>query len=305
MSDERDAKTQTESQAEPQAESQTEPQTGDAGFYSGPEHQPFSLGEGERGVLLVHGFPGTPAELRPIGEYLAGRGWRVRAPLLPGFGPDIVRLGEVGYEQWIGAVKEAWLELLHHTNESVLLGYSMGAAIALIVAAEATPEQRPGRLVLIAPFWRLGDWRAGLLPLVKHFKPQLKPFAQADFSDPAVREQFTRILPGADLDDPAVQQRLRDEIVLPTSAIDELRKLGQRAQRVASQAELPTLVVQGRQDSTVATQDTRTLAAKLGGRLRLVELEAGHDVIFAGTAGHDALRGALGEVMRETSSSSA
>ena len=34
--------------------------------YSGPEHQRFQLGEGANGALLIHGFPGTPAEMRTL-----------------------------------------------------------------------------------------------------------------------------------------------------------------------------------------------------------------------------------------------
>lgn len=248
-------------------------------------------------MLLVHGFPGTPAELRPLGEALAALGYHVRAPLLPGFGRDIVRLGEVAYPAWVQAVRDAWRTLCSESDEAVLLGYSMGAAVALAVAAEisaeAADDSLPDHLVLIAPFWQLGDWRASLLPLVKLVKPRLKPFENADFSDPAVRDQFTRILPDADLDDPAVQQRLRDEIVLPTSAIDELRKLGKHAAKAAPDVTVPTLVVQGRGDTTVAARDTRTLATKLGGRLTLAEVEAPHELIYPGVDGFSDLTAIL------------
>lgn len=56
--------------------------------YNTPEHRPFTLGEGAGAALLIHGFPGTPAEVRPLAQALSERGWKVRAPLLPGFGTE-------------------------------------------------------------------------------------------------------------------------------------------------------------------------------------------------------------------------
>ncbi len=56
-------------------------------LFQGEEHQPFHWVAGPPAALLVHGFPGTPAELRPLGQALYEAGWTVSAPLLPGFGP--------------------------------------------------------------------------------------------------------------------------------------------------------------------------------------------------------------------------
>ena len=62
--------------------------------FQGDEHQPFHWNGGQPAALLVHGFPGTPAEMRPLGTALHQAGWTVYGPLLPGFGPDIVTLFE-------------------------------------------------------------------------------------------------------------------------------------------------------------------------------------------------------------------
>ncbi|HVR20625.1 MAG TPA: hypothetical protein VMS65_13035, partial [Polyangiaceae bacterium] len=51
-----------------------------------PDREPWSFaGEGARGrtgVVLVHGFTGSPVSLRPLGELLARRGFAVELPLL-------------------------------------------------------------------------------------------------------------------------------------------------------------------------------------------------------------------------------
>ena len=100
-------------------------------FYSAPEHQPFALGEGPVGALLLHGFPGTPAEMRPLGEKLAAAGWAAYGPLLPGFGPQIATLGKKTRHDWLAAAQEKWQQVQARHQTAVLIGLSMGGALAL------------------------------------------------------------------------------------------------------------------------------------------------------------------------------
>ena len=51
-----------------------------------PDEQPFAHDGGPVGVVLSHGFTGTPASMRPWAEHLAAAGYSVRLPLLPGHG---------------------------------------------------------------------------------------------------------------------------------------------------------------------------------------------------------------------------
>lgn len=202
-----------------------------ARFYGHERHQDFWLGEGPRRALLVHGFPGTPAELRALGGWLAARGFRVHAPLLPGFGADIPNLGKTRRAAWLGAARRAWEALREGQGaQTVLLGFSMGGALALQVAARGAP---PDKLVLLAPFWRLRDPRARWLPALQYAVRELRPFENTDFSASTVRAQFARLEPSLDLDDPAVQEALRTQVALPTSALVELQRLGAEAYRAA------------------------------------------------------------------------
>ena len=52
------------------------------------------------GVLLVHGFTGSPPSMRPWGEFLHSKGYSVRVPLLPGHGTRVEELNKVKWEEW-------------------------------------------------------------------------------------------------------------------------------------------------------------------------------------------------------------
>ncbi len=48
-----------------------------ASAFDSPEHHPFVLRGGSNAALFVHGFPGSPAQVRPLAEALRTRGWTV------------------------------------------------------------------------------------------------------------------------------------------------------------------------------------------------------------------------------------
>ena len=255
-------------------------------LYGHTRHQGFVLGQSRKRALLLHGFPGTPAEVLPLAEFLLSKGYEVHGPLHPGLGMGIETLGKMRWQAWVEAAKTNWAKLQDGAEASILIGFSMGGAVALNVAHAVKPEQ----LVMIAPFWRLNHPLGRIVPLAQHVVPQLKPFKNADFTTSVIRDQFIRLEPTLDLNDPVVQRELRDRVVLPTSALAELQRLGQHAYRVAPHVTTPTLVVQGRQDTTVAPTDTRRLALRLGGPVTLVELDgADHQLIEPSSQGYKEL----------------
>ncbi|QRN79289.1 MAG: alpha/beta fold hydrolase, partial [Nocardiopsis sp. BM-2018] len=253
--------------------------------FPGPEHQPYETGAGPATAVVVHGFPGTPAEVRPVALALAAIGWRVRAPLLPGFGAQWSTLGERRWSEWRAAVAREAAVAAERGGPVLLVGFSMGAA--LVLAALADEDATADGVVLIAPFTYLPDRRAFALPLVKRFVREFRPYAGVDFGDPHVRSEVLGKVGDADLDDPAVRERLRTEVTIPTSAVDEVRRVGRHAYRVApSLPRRPTLVVQGQRDTTVLPRTTVDLLRRLpGAPLRLFLPDADHRVVLPGRPG--------------------
>ena len=248
-------------------------------FYAGDAHEAFhfpAAHPSEVGALLIHGFMGSPKELRPIGEHLAGAGVNVHGILLPGFGAEISRLATIKRAEWLEAAHRAWDDVCGRYAQTILLGYSMGGALAIHLAVRSAPD----RLVLLAPFIRMADRRAIALPLLQHVMKEFKPYEKADFNSPQVRWDFRHIDPDLDLSDPVMQERLRREATIPVSSLVELQLMCRTAARIASRSTAPTLIVQGTRDTISRPADTRRLARSLAGRLTLTEIEADHMLPF-------------------------
>lgn len=265
-------------------------------FFAGPAHESFAVGDGVPGALLIHGFMGTPAELRPLANRLAATGLTVHAPLLPGFGRHVADLPHQTHADWLTATRRAWTAQRRFHEPSILVGFSMGGALALQLAAEVHPEL----LVLVAPFTRFAQTTANwAMPLMAALGLKFRPFAKADFSDEAVQADLSRIAPGIDLSDPATAQLLRDEVAIPTRTLEQLRRLGRAAAKAAPAVRCPTLVLQGTEDDTVLPADTRRMLSHIGGPLKYIELPAGHDIIQQ-PAAHAALRDYIQEQLPDT-----
>jgi carboxylesterase len=253
--------------------------------FDGNEHGSFLWQEGDPAALLLHGFPGTPAEMRPLGTVLRDAGWTVQGLMLPGLGADFASLEERKFHDWSDAATDAMVELKRQHSVVILVGYSMGGALALHTAA----EQRPTGLVLLAPFWTLGEGIFRLLwPGIKLLCRRVKPLKRADFSAIEIRSAVQRMFAGIDLDDPRIQQALR-QITISLGPIEQVRKLGYRAFSRVPILTVPTLVIQGTRDRVVPPARTKLLASRFANPPDYLEVSAGHDIVDPGS-------GAWGEV---------
>ena len=109
-----------------------------------PGAEPFSADGGSVGVLLSHGFTGSPASMRPWGEYLADQGFSVRVPRLPGHGTTWKDMNTTRWEQWYGELDAALTELTGRCDQVVVGGLSMGGALALRLT-----QQRPADVAAV------------------------------------------------------------------------------------------------------------------------------------------------------------
>ncbi|MFZ2013308.1 MAG: alpha/beta fold hydrolase [Nocardioides sp.] len=124
------------------------------------------------GVLLVHGFTGSPASMKPWGRALNDLGYAVEVPRLPGHGTKWQDLNQVSWTDWY-AEAEAAFDRLSATCDSVVVGgLSMGGSVVLRLAEER--GDRVAGIVLVNPFVSTNRRELVALPVLKHLVPGLK-----------------------------------------------------------------------------------------------------------------------------------
>ena len=76
------------------------------------------------GCLLIHGFTGTPQNIRPLGDFLARRGLTVLAPRLAGHGTNVDEFEKTGPDDWIATVNTGRLKHARSASSSGILGWA-------------------------------------------------------------------------------------------------------------------------------------------------------------------------------------
>jgi carboxylesterase len=197
-----------------------------------PGAEAFSHEGGATGVLLCHGFTGSPQSLRPWAEYLADAGLSVCLPRLPGHGTTWQEMGRTRWEDWFAEVNRAFEELRTWSDEIFVMGLSMGGCLALRLAELHGAAVRG--LVLVNPSVTADTRLFMLAPLLKLFVPSLKGIASDIKKEQASELGYDRIpvraaatLPGlwsvtrkhlSDLTQPVLAYRsTTDHVVGPAS----------------------------------------------------------------------------------------
>lgn len=150
-----------------------------------PGAEGFSHAGAGVGVLLCHGFTGTPQSLRPWADDLAAAGYSVELPLLPGHGTTWQEMNRSTWQDWYGTVDAALAGLRARCSTVFVAGLSMGGALALRLAVEH-PEDVAG-LVLVNPAVRVDDPRLRLLPVLRRIVPAF-PGIASDIKKSGVTE---------------------------------------------------------------------------------------------------------------------
>ena len=124
------------------------------------------------GVLLTHGFTGSPGSMRAWGEHLAELGYAVEVPRLPGHGTDWRDLNTRSWKDWYAEVERVFEQLVAENDAVVVAGLSMGGALSLRLAADHA-DQVSG-VVVVNPIVATKRFDVKLLPVMKHLVPALK-----------------------------------------------------------------------------------------------------------------------------------
>jgi esterase/lipase len=211
-----------------------------------PGAEPFAFPggdgpDGRTGVLLVHGFTGTPMSMRPWGEHLAAEGFAVRCPLLPGHGTRWQDANAITHDQWTSTVGNAFDELVATCDRVFVAGLSLGGTLATRLA-EVRPDDVAG-VVLVNPALLTQRVDAKLLPMLARITPSWAPIA-SDIKKPGVTE----------LAYPK----------LPTRAMMQVRALWSLTRADLARVTAPVIVFHSVEDHVVEPVNSEILLAGIG-----------------------------------------
>jgi carboxylesterase len=191
---------------------------------------PFLLAGGCVGVLLIHGFTGSPPEMRLIGDYLHQRGCTVAGPLLPGHGTVVDDMHRLRWTDWTSHVDAALVDLRIRCKAVFVGGLSLGSLLALYLAARHSDL---AGTVLYSPAVKLRDDWIYMTPVLKHL----------------IRKR--RKAGASDLTDPQAQQRLWSYEEHSVAAAREVLSLLLRVRRLLPGVVCPLLVVHSTLDQAI------------------------------------------------------
>lgn len=126
--------------------------------------------EGDQtGILLLHGFTASTAEVRLLADSLREHGYTISAPLLPGHGTHPDDLNQRRWMEWYQTAEDALLTLKERCERVFVGGESMGALLSLLLASRR-PELMEG-LMLYAPAMHVKN--LGAAHLLRYFMKYL------------------------------------------------------------------------------------------------------------------------------------
>ena len=220
--------------------------------------EPWShVGDSDHGAVVLHGFTGNPSSVRGLATALAGKGFHVEMPLLPGHGTVVDDMLPTRWADWVGEAEAAYQRLGERVNNVVVVGLSMGGALALRLGAN---HAEIAGLVCINPVTQ---------PQATEITEMLRGLADGG----------TAVLPGigSDIADPDAHENAYEGTPIEpllSMLLDGIEPLSHEY----PQLHMPLLLMNSPQDHVVEPAHAQFLADHYGGPLERITLERSYHV---------------------------
>lgn len=235
------------------------------------------------GVVLSHGFTGTPASMRPWAEHLAGLGYAVRLPLLPGHGTRWQDANRTGWQDWYACIVRAYDELAARCDQVFAAGLSMGGTLVTRLAEER--GSAVSGLILVNPSYateRFDAKFARFISVVVHSRPAI----------------------GNDIKKPGVDESGYDRT--PVAAFASLQRLWPIVRADFARITAPVLLYRSREDHVVEPLSARLLlAGATATQVREVILENSYHVATLDNDAETIFDGSVEFIGEQTATASA
>lgn len=230
-----------------------------------PGAEPFRHEGGEAGVLLCHGFTGSPQSLRPWAQHLAEHGLTVSLPLLPGHGTRWQDMALTGWQDWYAEVDRELRALSERCTSVFVAGLSMGGTLALRLAAKH--GDAVSGVVVVNPANRMHGLAPYALPVARHFVRTAPGIASDIAKEGSVELGYDKV---------------------PLHAAHSLRTFFRQVDGELPQVTQPLLVLRSTQDHVVPAADSARVLSRVSSTdVTEIVLEQSYHVA---TLDHDAER---------------
>lgn len=227
----------------------------------------FRLEGGRKGVLLIHGLTGAPAEVKYLARKLNRRGLTVHAPHLAGHDNETALL-KSNWRDWYASVETAYLALKEEVDEVYVAGVCVGGALALKLAAHH--RQIQGVAVYSMTFeydgWNMKRWMAAA-PLIQLFAnlPLIRRISFAEpypygLKDERLRERVAKAQ--GDLIEGALDR-------FAFGVLFQMYRLGRHIEKIGGRVLAPALILHAREDDMSDARNAYRLRDCLAGRVTL------------------------------------
>jgi carboxylesterase len=243
----------------------------------------FTMGSGRTGFLLIHGLGGTPIELKFVAKGLARNGFLVNCCQLAGHCGDAGDLLATSWPDWYASVNAAFDQLREKCHTVIVGGLSMGAVLALHLAAERGDDVHG--LALYAPTLWYDGWATPwyrfvlrlcmLTRLGQYGISRLYRFVEADpygIKDPAIRAVVVAAMRSGDSTAAGI-------MVTPGEAVRQLCLLVDRVKPRLGAIKTPALVIQAREDDLSSLSNAEYLQRHLGGIVDTLVLDDSYHIV--------------------------
>lgn len=192
----------------------------------------FLKGNASIGVLLCHGYKSSPAEMRFLADFLNKKGLTIYSLRLKGHGTSPDDMKSSSAEDWIFSYKIGYEILKRQCKKVYICGFSMGGLLTLINASILKPEG----IITISAALKIADFKFHFTSFAKTINEILQIFS----------------LKGKDYLETAPEYDDTNYTKHYLASLSELKKLMEMTEDALPSISLPTLVIQGKGDPTVA-----------------------------------------------------
>jgi len=226
--------------------------------------------QGNVGVLLIHGITGSPSEMKPLARMLISAGYTVASPQLAGHCSSLKELKKVSWNDWYLSVVAGFRYLKTHCDVVMVSGLSMGALLALKLAADF-PNDVAGVATMSATFfydgWNVSPWKQRfLLPLVVY--SPLRYFLSYKEPPPyGIKDERTRRLIAMVYNNNS--GRMPEKYgysEFPAVTIRETVELIKAAKKSLPKVTAPLLILHAAEDDMASVKNAEYLAENVGSR---------------------------------------